>query len=133
MVKHTEAIRRLLPTNCLSAFDHFVRLVLKFLTRIVTLPSCKDHFPVVKIKQILWSEIQAIQLLQNVVMCVIFVWNNWFINMLKFRWTEVFKWQLSLAKTLTFTGNNWGSWIKTTIRFFLESKLVFAVNILRFY
>ena len=28
MVKHTQTIRRLLPTNCLSAFDHFVRLAL---------------------------------------------------------------------------------------------------------
>ena len=32
MVKHTQTIRRLLPTNCLSVFDHFVRLVLKGLT-----------------------------------------------------------------------------------------------------
>ena len=29
MVKHTETIRRLLPTNCLSVFDHFVGLALK--------------------------------------------------------------------------------------------------------
>ena len=29
MVKHTERIRRLLPTNCLGVFDHFVGLVLK--------------------------------------------------------------------------------------------------------
>ena len=29
MVKHTQIIRRLLPTNCLSAFDHFVVLALK--------------------------------------------------------------------------------------------------------
>ena len=26
MVKHTQTIRRLLPTNCLSVFDHFVGL-----------------------------------------------------------------------------------------------------------
>ena len=32
MVKHTQTIRRLLPTNCLSAFDHFVGLALKRLT-----------------------------------------------------------------------------------------------------
>ena len=31
MVKHTQTIRRLLPTNCLSVFDHFVGLVLKVL------------------------------------------------------------------------------------------------------
>ena len=28
-VKHTQTIRRLLPTNCLSVFDHFVGLALK--------------------------------------------------------------------------------------------------------
>ena len=27
MVQHTQTIRRLLPTNCLSVFDHFVGLV----------------------------------------------------------------------------------------------------------
>ena len=34
MVKHTQTIRRLLPTNCLSVFDHFVGLTLKGLTSI---------------------------------------------------------------------------------------------------
>ena len=29
MVKHTEAIRQHLPTNCFSVFDHFVGLALK--------------------------------------------------------------------------------------------------------
>ena len=29
MVKYTQTIRRLLPTNCLSVFDHFVELALK--------------------------------------------------------------------------------------------------------
>ena len=29
MVKHTETIRRQQPTNCLSMFDDFVKLVLK--------------------------------------------------------------------------------------------------------
>ena len=32
MVKHTQAIRQLLSTNCLSLFDHFVTLALKGLT-----------------------------------------------------------------------------------------------------
>ena len=32
MVKHTQTIRRLLPTNCLSVFDHFVGLALKGLS-----------------------------------------------------------------------------------------------------
>ena len=31
MIKHTQTIRHLLPTNCLSVFDHFVRLSLKVL------------------------------------------------------------------------------------------------------
>ena len=29
MVKHTQIIRRLLPTNCLSVLDHYVGLALK--------------------------------------------------------------------------------------------------------
>ena len=29
MVKHIQAIRLMLPTNCLSVFDHFVGLALK--------------------------------------------------------------------------------------------------------
>ena len=29
MIKHTQIIRRLLPTNCFSVFDHFVDLALK--------------------------------------------------------------------------------------------------------
>ena len=29
MIKHTQTIRRLLPTNCLSVFDHFAGLALK--------------------------------------------------------------------------------------------------------
>ena len=29
MVKHTQTIRRLLPTNCLSVFDYFMGLALK--------------------------------------------------------------------------------------------------------
>ena len=33
MVKHTQTIRQLKPTNSLSAFDHFVGLVLQELTR----------------------------------------------------------------------------------------------------
>ena len=32
MVKHTQTIRRLLHTNCLSVYDHFVGVALKRLT-----------------------------------------------------------------------------------------------------
>ena len=35
MVKHTQTIRRLLPTDCLSVFDHFVGLPFKGLNVIV--------------------------------------------------------------------------------------------------
>ena len=35
MVRHTQTIRRLLPTNCLSVFDHFSGLALKELKRII--------------------------------------------------------------------------------------------------
>ena len=33
MVKHTQTIRRLLPTNCLNVFDHVVGLALKGIIR----------------------------------------------------------------------------------------------------
>ena len=32
MVKHTQTIRRQIADNCLSVFDHFVKLALKGLT-----------------------------------------------------------------------------------------------------
>ena len=32
MVKHTQTIYRLLPTNCLTVFDHFTELAFKGLT-----------------------------------------------------------------------------------------------------
>ena len=32
MVQHTHMIRRVVPTNCLSVFDHFVGLALKGLS-----------------------------------------------------------------------------------------------------
>ena len=35
MVKHTQTIRRNLPTNCLSVFHHFVGLALKGLNYII--------------------------------------------------------------------------------------------------
>ena len=37
MVKHTQTIRRQLPTNCLTVFDHFMNLALKGL--IISYPS----------------------------------------------------------------------------------------------
>ena len=35
MIKQTQAVRRLLPTNCLSVFDHFVGLSLKGLSELI--------------------------------------------------------------------------------------------------
>ena len=35
MVRHTQTIRRLLPTNCSSVFDHFVGVALKGLKKVV--------------------------------------------------------------------------------------------------
>ena len=35
MVKHTQTVRRQKPTNCLSVFDHFVRLAPKGLSSFV--------------------------------------------------------------------------------------------------
>ena len=37
MFKHIQTICRFLPTNCLSMFDHFVGLVLKGLTKILSM------------------------------------------------------------------------------------------------
>ena len=39
MVKHTQTIRRLLPTNCLSVFDHFVGLARTFVFLLFTSAS----------------------------------------------------------------------------------------------
>ena len=39
MVKHIQTIRRLLPTSCLSVFDHFVDMALKGLITRLTFKS----------------------------------------------------------------------------------------------
>ena len=39
MVKHTQTIRRFLPTNCLSVFDHYVGLALKGLNSLINMTS----------------------------------------------------------------------------------------------
>ena len=44
MVKHTQTIRWLLPTNCLIVFDHFVGLALKGL--IIMMELFCDFFPI---------------------------------------------------------------------------------------
>ena len=42
MVKHTQKLRQLLLTNCLSVFDHFLGLALKGLNLTTTSPSQYD-------------------------------------------------------------------------------------------
>ena len=52
MVKHTQTVRRLLPTNCLSVFDHVVGLGVKRLNPLshfvlhidVTIEKCVDAY-----------------------------------------------------------------------------------------
>ena len=39
MVKHTQTIRRLKSTNCLSVIDHFVRLAVKGLSKVTDLQT----------------------------------------------------------------------------------------------
>ena len=55
MVKHTQTIRRLLPTNCLSVFDHFLGLALKGLRNVnfcVDLGKCTRGLSKIKDKKI---------------------------------------------------------------------------------
>ena len=40
MVKHTQTIRQLLLTNCLSVFDHFVGLAIKWLKNVTQAMTC---------------------------------------------------------------------------------------------
>ena len=44
MVKHTQTIRWLLPTNCLSVFDHFVELALKGLKGAIHFSPCQTYW-----------------------------------------------------------------------------------------
>ena len=44
MVKHTQAIRRQRPTNCLSVFDHFVGLAFKGFKTLFLLTGWGDAF-----------------------------------------------------------------------------------------
>ena len=46
MVKESQTIRRLLPTNCLSVFDHFMGLALKGLRNSSIGISFKEYFPI---------------------------------------------------------------------------------------
>ena len=42
MLKHTQAIRWLLPKNCVNVFDHFVGLALKGLIRTIVYDDVAD-------------------------------------------------------------------------------------------
>ena len=50
MVKHSQAVRRQFATNCLSAFDHFVKLALKRVIKLDVLadPSYTNQLAVLK-------------------------------------------------------------------------------------
>ena len=61
MVKYAQAIRRLLPLNCLNVFDHFVGLSLTGLTssRILTTDPLENQYgkmPKQSIKQETWNK-----------------------------------------------------------------------------
>ena len=53
MVKHTQTIRRLLPTNCLGVFYHFVGLALKGLNLILELVEGAENNDVGRVDRIL--------------------------------------------------------------------------------
>ena len=79
MVKHTKTIRRLLSTNCLSVFDHFVLLALKGLTQFRSydlIPSWQSIFKVA-IKLIYCSEVCFIDFGNNQswLSCLIILFN----------------------------------------------------------
>ena len=57
---HSQTIRRLLPSNCLSVFDHFVGLTLKRIN-LFRLTRCKDHGRLID----LISFFQKLQVHQN--------------------------------------------------------------------
>ena len=50
MIKHTQILRQLLPTNCLNVFDHFMGLALKglrtFLASETTVAAVLETFPI---------------------------------------------------------------------------------------
>ena len=53
MVKHTETIGLQQPTNCLSVFDHFMKLALKGLTKNIVTGRYKSHIWPTKLKKTL--------------------------------------------------------------------------------
>ena len=53
MVKHTQATRRLLPTNYLSVFDHFKGLALKRLRLILELAEGVENNDIGRVDRIL--------------------------------------------------------------------------------
>ena len=63
MVKHTQAIRRHLPVNCLSVFDYFVELVLKWLKISNTAQSVFPAFGPypLSVFSCIWTEYESLQ------------------------------------------------------------------------
>ena len=65
MVKHTQTILRLLPTNCLSEFDHFVGLVHKGLMSLQVTCERSFHLTLLNITKLLSSFTYNEQILQR--------------------------------------------------------------------
>ena len=62
MVKHTQTICRLLPTNCLNVFEQFMGLAFKGLTeqRLFSLDqSCINDMPFLMFSNFFWKAILA--------------------------------------------------------------------------
>ena len=58
MVKHTQTICRLLPTNCLSVFDYFVRLALKGLIGVINIfGKLSDELVITNVLVLLESQV----------------------------------------------------------------------------
>ena len=68
MVKHTYTTRWLLPTNCLSVFDYFVRFALKGLIKNIRVVTEDLQLPKMWLKnQIdkLWYKLQELESYKN--------------------------------------------------------------------
>ena len=57
MVEHTQIIRRLLPTNCLSVFDYIVGLAFKGLTLKHGSPQSQQLTASINVKAVRWKKL----------------------------------------------------------------------------
>ena len=68
MVKHTKTIRRQKPSNCLSVFDHFVKLALKGLN--APCYQCATHSSDLVMKRMAKSKTMSVPEVVNICDCV---------------------------------------------------------------